>query len=178
MLSTSRSSGPRIWRGVNGGDEAFELHEGTFAQDTQRRGELVKAIRPAAFSFAWFLMRLEIKITRRFLRHCAKDRPGHHAAIIQFRLLVCASSSTTSPTNSALSAGKYPMNETISLPVFVAAFGIDFLRRPGFSRDGKTANSGRCGGAAITHDTAQGITDLAPPSQAKLPVAKQPAKNY
>ena len=27
MLSTSRSSGPMTWRGVNGGCENFELHE-------------------------------------------------------------------------------------------------------------------------------------------------------
>ena len=60
--------------------------------------------------------------------------------------------------------------------VFVAAFGIDFLRRAGFARDGETGNSGRCGGAAIAHDAAQGIADLRRGLAAKLPGAKQPAK--
>ena len=121
-------------------------------------------------------MRLKIEITRRFFRDAGKDRTGHQAAIIQFRLARVRIVQHDESDKFRMIGRQISDEGNDVLAVFVAAFGIDFLRRAGFARNGETGNSGGGGGAAIAHDTAQRIADHAWPSRAKLPVAKRPAK--
>ena len=105
-------------------------------------------------------MRLKIEITRRFFRDAGKDRAGHQAAVIQFRFARVRIVQHNEPDKFRMIGRQISDERNDILAVFVAAFGIDFLRRAGFARDRETGNSRGRGGAAIAHDTAQRIPDL------------------
>src|SRR5436853_1526476 len=86
ILSTTRSSGPMIWRGETAAVSVLSCMRNGQTGAARSTVRCIGCGHSSGGRFANVFMRLEIEITRRFFGDARKDRPGDEAAVIQFRI--------------------------------------------------------------------------------------------
>src|SRR6476646_6172297 len=161
MLSTTRSSGPMIWRAATAATSVLSCMRNG---QTGAARSTVRCIgcghSPGSGRFANVFVRLKIEITRRFLGDARKDRAGDEAAVIQFGICRLRVIQNNDPDKFRMVGRKITAKGDDIFPVLVSAVRIDFLRRAGFAGDGETRNRRGSRGAAIAHHAAQRVSNL------------------
>src|ERR1041385_3142074 len=86
MLSTTRSVGPRIWRGETAATSVLSCMRNGQTGAARSTVRCIGCGHSSGRRFANVFTRLEIEVTRGFLGDARKDRTRDEAAVIQFRI--------------------------------------------------------------------------------------------
>src|ERR1051326_1247185 len=161
MLSTTRSSGPMIWRAATAAMSVLSCMRN---DQTGAARSTVRCIgcghSPGYGRFANVFVRLEIEIARRFLSDARKDRAGDEAAVIQFGIGGFRVVEDDDPDEFGMIGRKITAKRNNVFSVLVAAVRIDFLCRAGLPGNGETRNRRGCSRPAIAHYAAQSVSHL------------------
>src|SRR5256885_4224650 len=135
MLSTTRSSGPRIWRGERAATSVLSCMRNGQTGAARSTVRCIGCGHSSSGRFANVFMRLEIEIARRFLGDARKDRPGDKAAVIQFRIRRLRVVQNNDPHEFRMVRRKITAKRDDIFSVLVSAMWVDLLRRAGRSEE-------------------------------------------
>src|ERR1041385_6494481 len=160
MLSTTRSVGPRIWRGETAATSVLSCMRNGQTGAARSTVRCIGCGHSSGRRFANVFTRLEIEVTRGFLGDARKDRTRDEAAVIQFRIRRLRVVENNDPDEFRMVGRKITAKRNDIFSVLVSTVRIDFLGCAGFTRDGETRNRCGGGGTAIAHHPAEGVADL------------------
>src|SRR2546423_8358386 len=161
MLSTTRSSGPMIWRGTMAATSVLSCMRNG---QTGAARSTVRCIGCGHSSgcgrLANVFVRLEIEIARRFFGNAREDRACDEAAVIQFGVRRFRIVEDNEANEFRMVGRQVTGKRNDIFPVLVAAVWVDFLSCARLPRDRETGNSSSGRRPAIAHDAAQSVSNL------------------